>query len=829
MLSHLMMSPASGRAYRADGTVVWLSDLLQQLVLDTESNEALLAGEIVEWDGVALVARVEVALRDGAIRPVLVAVDNAPTEGYLPGQDKDLAVSFEFLVGVELFEAQAVIGTGANGQVIIEVLVPGPGGLAYSVLVDASLTLQDRFLTAVLVGTALTVTLAVEGKTKSAAAIGSGVDGEVAILVAAPGTDGDLYSVLVDADLAEQDRPLSATLEGAVLTVDLATKGDTAAGASIGSGANGTVDVLAAAPGTEGNDYGVEVDADLDEQDRPLSAALNGTTLLVELATEGDVKAGAAIGAGANGTVNVLAAASGSEGNAGTIEVNASLTVERILSAEVATDAVLVKLATETIKAGAVIGSGESGAVNVLAATPGAGGNASTIAVDADLATQDRPLHAAAAVGAITVELATEGDAQATARIGDCDENNIDILVDAPGSDGNGHTVEVVVAVGNNQPMGAAIVGTDITVTLGTGAGGAPDAAKNIAELVATAISNLAGVSADTPGAGTHPLSAVEAPKSLTGGTNKLAAAANTATLVAAAVDGLPAFEAAASGTGADALTVAEGPTQFSGGGIFLDTAGNTATLVAGAVDALLDFEASASGDGSASLTLAEGPTQFAGGTNRLAATANTATLAAGVVDALPAFTATPTGDGSSPLTLAEGPTPFSGGTNQTDDAANTAHLVAAEIDALDAFEAADTGTGLGPLTAAEGPTQFDGGENQLVAADNTAALVAEAVAAVVDGEGAAVFRAEATGTGADPLTVDEGPTQFSGGANAAEIWMPWHDPAGAAVDFTAAGSSRRVYGPFDGWPLFQGGRLVLTAGEAPAAGTRTVVYVRTA
>jgi len=1264
------MSPSSGKAFLSDKSVAWWAEAIKAMADGLASNNELVV-ETVDWDGEATVARVEVPLREGSVRPVLVAVDNAPTEGVLPGQAKDLVVTFEHLVGTELVEAQAVIGIGDNGQVLIEVIIPGPAGLEYSVEVDASLDEQTQTLVAALIGKALTVKLATEGAVQSGVSIGTGQDGTVEILVTEPGSEGDAYGVLVDADLEEQDRPLAAVLEEKELTVSLATKGDAAAGASIGSGDNGTVDIEAAAEGSEGNDFTAavdaslaedrvlsaelvenallvklavdtlpataaigsgengavaiavvipgeggnacsvevtaalveqdkalavtlegtallvelategdvqagatigsgengevailvtapgsdgnlitaEVDADLVEQDRPLSAALVVNALLVELATEGDSPAYAAIGTGENGGVDVVALMPGTEGNDFTVEVNADLDEVRALSAELVGANVLVKLATEELSAGASIGSGENGAVAIavvapgeagddytvevdadLAAVraldaslvadallielavvadakatasigsgengtvdlevdaPGPGGNDLTVEVDADLATQDRPLAAALVVNALLVELATEGDepaeavvgsgengqvtisvvapgsdgndygveadgdlatqdrplaaallgdaltielatrglASAVARIGEDTHNWIDTTVDAEGTDGNDWTIEVVLGVGNNVAMSVALVGTDLVVTLGTDAEGDPDFGKNLASLVVIAITAKAGVTAAAVGAGDHPLDAAEGPTQFADGTNELDPVANTATLVAAEVAGViefgavasgtgaapltaaegptqfadgtnkldvlantatlvaaeletvPEFNAAASGdgtspltaaegptqfengsnaldaaantatlvgdaidllgefactpsgTGASPLTVAEGPTQFDGGGIFLDASANTATLVAGAIDLLADIEAVPTGTGADPLTAAEGPTPLANGTNKLDVVANTATLVAGVIDALEGFEATPSGTGVDPLTAAEGPTQFAdgtnkldgeansaqsvawainavgdptvffavqsgegnapltvaegptdfegggvfliadentatlvaeaisalpaftatatggggdsldttegptplvGGTNQLDDAANTAHLVAAEVDALPQFEAADTGTGLDPLTAAQVLTSFIGGENQLLAAANTATLVAAAIDAITGSP--PVFHAEPTGSGEDSLTEDEGPTQFSGGATAAEIWMPWMNTGlfdhHKEVEFQADGSTRRVYGPFTGFPLFLGGRVVLTAAEAPAAGTRTVVYVRTA
>ena len=93
-------------------------------------------------------------------------------------------------------------------------------------------------------------------------------------------------------------------------------------------------------------------------------------------------------------------------------------------------------------------------------------------------------------------------DVSATAAIGSGTNGIVTITVDAVGVGGNLYTVTVVLAVGNNQPLSAALVGTDLTVTLGTGVAGLTDPAKNTAVLVAAAIEALAGLSAKASGTG---------------------------------------------------------------------------------------------------------------------------------------------------------------------------------------------------------------------------------------------------------------------------------------------------------------------------------------
>jgi len=66
--------------------------------------------------------------------------------------------------------------------------------------------------------------------------------------------------------------------------------------------------------------------------------------------------------------------------------------------------------------------------------------------------------------------------------------------------------------------MTATLTDTSIIVELGTGGGGALDAVKNTAILVAGAIDALAGVSSIHSGTGATALAAAEAEQDLTGG-----------------------------------------------------------------------------------------------------------------------------------------------------------------------------------------------------------------------------------------------------------------------------------------------------------------------
>lgn len=107
----------------------------------------------------------------------------------------------------------------------------------------------------------------------------------------------------------------------------------------------------------------------------------------------------------------------------------------------------------------------------------------------------------------------------ASTTIGSGDNGTITIVADAVGTEGNSYTITVVVAAGANADMTAEISGTDIKVTLGTGSNaGEVDDTKNTAELIADAISALAGVTATASGTGATALTTALTKKSLAGG-----------------------------------------------------------------------------------------------------------------------------------------------------------------------------------------------------------------------------------------------------------------------------------------------------------------------
>ena len=90
----------------------------------------------------------------------------------------------------------------------------------------------------------------------------------------------------------------------------------------------------------------------------------------------------------------------------------------------------------------------------------------------------------------------------ATTTIGSGTNGVVTTIVDTLGTEGNSYTISVVAGVGLNIALSAVLVGTAITVTLGTDGTGALDSTKNTAILVASAISALTGITASASGTG---------------------------------------------------------------------------------------------------------------------------------------------------------------------------------------------------------------------------------------------------------------------------------------------------------------------------------------
>jgi hypothetical protein len=216
--------------------------------------------------------------------------------------------------------------------------------------------------------------------------------------------------------------------------------------------------------------------------------------------------------------------------------------------------------------ASTTIGSGDNGVVTILTDAVGTEGNSYTIAVNAGTEV-DEDMTAVLTGTDIVVTLGTTPSVASSINVGSGTNGVVTIVADVAGEDGDDYSITVLTNGANGCAMSAALVGTDITVTLG----------KTVADLEPTK---------------------------------------NTATLIAAAITALDGVTATASGTGATAIGTGVSKTNFTGGddGGALDGSKNTATLVAGAIDALVGVNADASGTGVTALTQAVQEKAFTGG-----------------------------------------------------------------------------------------------------------------------------------------------------------------------------------------------------------------------
>lgn len=103
----------------------------------------------------------------------------------------------------------------------------------------------------------------------------------------------------------------------------------------------------------------------------------------------------------------------------------------------------------------------------------------------------------------------------------------------------------------------------------------------------------------------------------------------------------------------------------------------------------------------------------------------------------------------------------------------------------------------------------------------NTATLVATEIATIQG------FTAEASDDGSGIISAfsDDEPLQFSGGMD--DTWAPLYDSEGNELSLEIDGETARVFGPFDYFPRFLGGKITLTAESAPAKDGLTTVIVQ--
>lgn len=266
-----------------------------------------------------------------------------------------------------------------------------------------------------------------------------------------------------------------------------------------------------------------------------------------------------------NVTGNVTGAVTG---NASTATLAATATLARSIDGGAPVNAVASVLSTNL--------AGENNDLTFTARVEGESGDEISVAY-INPGTPSAALGIVVTEDAITVNLATDAGTKSDADIGGGADGTVTTVVDAPGPDGDDYTIEVVVGAGNDIAMSAAIVGTAITVTLGTGGAGAVDNAKNTATLVAAAISLLSGVTATASGTGATALTTAEGPTSFTGGVAP--AITSTANAIIAAIE--------ADEDANDLVTVAA-KGEETGAGVVIAM---VATSLAGGVDGTVGLE----------------------------------------------------------------------------------------------------------------------------------------------------------------------------------------------------------------------------------------------
>lgn len=329
-------------------------------------------------------------------------------------------------------------------------------------------------------------------------------------------------------------------------------------------------------------------------------------------------KASAQIGAGTNGTVTVIKDTFDVDADDYSIEVVIPEEASD-LSATLEDKKITVSLATvEAESASATIGAGTNGAVTVVVDEPGEDGNDFTIAVveGFDGGTLGAGLNFETD---IVVALGMTTASKASTTIGSGGDGVVTVEVDTAGNAGNSKTIEVVVAGEPDAALACTYAGDDLLITLGTGAAGLVDDAKNTATLIAGIVNSQAGstFTATASGTGDTAISEAVTKKSFDGGADTAPDnAQNTATLIASAINELDGFTATASGSGVTPITGAIAEAEFTGGSdVALNGSANTATLVAAEISEIDGFVATASGNGTTALsTETEEDVDFADG-----------------------------------------------------------------------------------------------------------------------------------------------------------------------------------------------------------------------
>jgi hypothetical protein len=103
--------------------------------------------------------------------------------------------------------------------------------------------------------------------------------------------------------------------------------------------------------------------------------------------------------------------------------------------------------------------------------------------------------------------------------------------------------------------------------------------------------------------------------------------------------------------------------------------------------------------------------------------------------------------------------------------------------------------------------------------AKNTAALVVTEIAKI---EG---FTAEASGDGSGVIAAIEEPVSFAGGLS--PTWASLYNSEGNQLSLTIAGETAKVFGTFDYFLRFYGGKITLTAATEPDEDGLTTVVIQ--
>ena len=274
----------------------------------------------------------------------------------------------------------------------------------------------------------------------------------------------------------------------------------------------------------------------------------------------------------------------------------------------------------------ASIGSGEDGTVTIETIDTGLQMNNYTVEV-VEGTGDDQQLAASLLGTQITVTLGTDPETPQSASIGSGEDGTVTIETIDTGLQMNDYTVEVVQGVGNDQQLAAQLLGTQITVTLGTDGTGQLDPVKNTQTLVQQAIQQIDNggqvFTQVASGTGADPILQQEGPTQFTGGDEDIQSPTkNTQTLVQQAIqqidNGGQVFTQVASGTGADPILQQEGPTQFTGGDEDIQSpTKNTQDIIQQEIEQIEVQEEqifTQIQQGTDPILQQEGPTQFTGG-----------------------------------------------------------------------------------------------------------------------------------------------------------------------------------------------------------------------